>query len=120
MALGASLRGHAGDVASGLAATPQAQAAGFGQTAFIFGVVAFAFVMYVTLKGDLPKWFGLFGFAASSNSGLNAPGGGMASAASATPGTNSAGATLPDVLSGNYGNNVVPFTAPPVLGTLVQ
>ena len=89
------------------------------QTAFIFGVVAFAFILYVTLRGDLPKWLGLLGFAGSSStSGLIQPGtnGQTASQAFATPGTNTAGAAVPDVLSGNYGNNVVPFPQLPQLG----
>jgi hypothetical protein len=33
------------------------------QTSFMFGAVAFAFLFYVTTRGDLPKWLGLLGLA---------------------------------------------------------
>ena len=114
-----------GGVSDAVAASPAGQAIGFNQTAFIFGVVAVAFLIYVTIKGDLPKWLGLLGLAPSSpssSSGLSSPGTGQsASAFTATPnsqtgGTNTAGAALPDVLSGNYGSgNVIPFPALPNL-----
>ena len=109
-----------GGVSDAVAASPAGQAIGFNQTAFIFGVVAVAFLIYVTIKGDLPKWLGLLGLAPSSpssSSGLSSPGTGQsASAVTATTGTNTAGAALPDVLSGNYGSgNVIPFPALPNL-----
>lgn len=73
--------------------TPQAQ---FSQTAFIFGVVGFAFILFVTLRGDLPKWIGLLTFGAKS----------------ATPTQPGA---VPPVTS-----NVVKFPTLPQLGTVVQ
>lgn len=103
-----------GGVSDAVAASPAGQAIGFNQTAFIFGVVAVAFLIYVTIKGDLPKWLGLLGLAPSST-GLQSPNQ-SASAVTATTGTNTAGAALPDVLSGNYGSgNVIPFPALPNL-----
>jgi hypothetical protein len=119
-----STSGAAGGVSDAVASSAPGQAIGFNQTAFIFGVIAVAFLIYVTIKGDLPKWLGLLGLApssASASSGLASPnsqGGGStsnASVATAIPGTNSIGAALPDVLSGNYGNggNVIPFPALP-------
>lgn len=112
MALAASIRNTA--------AAPVSQ---FSQTAFVFGVVMFTFLVYVTIKGDLPKWLGLLGLGGSpTSSGLIQPGtnGQTASQAYATPGTNSAGAALPDAISGNYGSNVIPFPTLPQLGTVVQ
>ena len=38
----------------------------FSQTAFIFGVVGLLFLVYITLRGDLPKWLGLFGFGSAA------------------------------------------------------
>jgi hypothetical protein len=37
--------------------------AGVNQTTFIFASVAFAFLFFVTVRGDLPKWLGLLGLA---------------------------------------------------------
>ena len=80
----------------------------FSQTAFIFGVLAFAFLLFVTIRGHLPKWLGLFGFGGSPT---NTPG-------MSTPGTNTAGGALPDATQpGTYGN-VVPFPSLPQLGTV--
>ena len=38
------------------------------QTAVIFGVLVAAFLFYVTTRGDLPRWLGLFGLASSGGS----------------------------------------------------
>ncbi len=97
----------AGEAIRGQVAPVTAQ---FSQTAFIFAVLGFAFLFYITIRGDLPKWLGVFGFATKSpvsTTGLPAAG------------TNTAGGALPDVLSGNYGNTVVPFPTlptPPTIG----
>lgn len=40
--------------------------AGINNTAFLFGTVAFAFVLWVTARGDLPKWLGLLGIGSAS------------------------------------------------------
>jgi hypothetical protein len=34
---------------------------GINNTAYLFFVLALAFIVYITVKGDLPKWLGLFG-----------------------------------------------------------
>jgi hypothetical protein len=31
------------------------------QSVIIFGAVAFAFLVFVTVRGDLPKWLSIFG-----------------------------------------------------------
>lgn len=36
---------------------------GISQTAFIFGAIGFSFVIFITMRGDLPKWLGLLGLA---------------------------------------------------------
>lgn len=83
--------------------TPQ-----FSQTAFVFGVLGFAFLFYITIRGHLPKWLGLFGFGGSAATpGTSTP--------NSTPGTNTAGGALPDATQpGTYGN-VVPFPTLPQL-----
>ena len=97
-----------GDIVRGVAAqTAQPALSGISQTAFIFGAVGFMFLVFITLRGDLPKWLGLLGLAPS-----------------ATPatGTSPLGAAVPDVLSGTAAgsSNVVRFPTPPQLGTIVQ
>lgn len=100
----------AGDAIRNAAPQPQ-----FSQTAFVFGTIAFMFLLYVTIKGDLPKWLGLIFRSPTQTgagglpgltglTGLTQPGtnGGTASQAFATPGTNSAGSAVPDILSGNH------------------
>ena len=49
---------------------------GINNTAYLFFVLALAFIFFVTIKGDLPKWLGLFGLGQSSASpaGTSAPG----------------------------------------------
>jgi hypothetical protein len=70
----------------------------FSQTAFVFGVLAFMFLLFVTIKGDLPKWIGLL-----LRSGTASPSTGQtASTGFSAPGTNSAGSAVPDILSGNH------------------
>ena len=41
-------------------------ARGFNQTAFMFGVLAAAWVFFITVRGDLAKWLGLLGVGGSS------------------------------------------------------
>ena len=57
------------------------------QTAFMFATVAFAFLFYVTVKGDLPKWLGLFGLAG----GGSTPGSTVPASSSPASGTQAAG-----------------------------
>lgn len=47
-----------------------------GQTGFVFAVVGFAWVFYITTRGDLPKWLGLLGLAGGSSKAPTASQGG--------------------------------------------
>lgn len=58
--------------------------AGINNTAYFFAFLAFAFLFYVTAKGDLGKWLGLFGLAGDTGKGLSA-------AAASTSGTSDTG-----------------------------
>jgi hypothetical protein len=51
------------------------QGVGFqiNQTSFMFGASLFAFLFYITAKGDLAKWLGLLGLAGSGNAAASAP-----------------------------------------------
>jgi hypothetical protein len=42
------------------------QPSGVSQTSFIFATVFGAYVIYITLRGDLAKWLGVFGMAANA------------------------------------------------------
>jgi hypothetical protein len=66
------------------------------QTALLFGAVAFAFVFFVTIRGDLGKWLGLFGLAKGAASPAPSPSGG---APVGTPGVGGLPATpaLPSI-----------------------
>ena len=58
-----------------------------GQTGFVFAVVGFAWVFYITTRGDLPKWLGLLGLAGgSSKAGGTVAGPAPASGLPALPG----------------------------------
>lgn len=76
-------------------AAASSAAPNISQTAFIFAAVGFAFLFFVTIRGDLPKWLGLLGLA-----GTTAP------APIASPGASGSGSAawlgqaLPDVLAG--------------------
>lgn len=39
------------------------QPAGVSQTSFIFAVTFVAYLVFITMRGDLAKWLGVFGFA---------------------------------------------------------
>src|SRR5271170_6180265 len=39
---------------------------GVNNTAYLFAVLAAAFIFWVTVRGDLPKWLGLFGLAGTA------------------------------------------------------
>lgn len=39
------------------------QPAALSQTSFVFAVVFVAFLIFITLRGDLAKWLGVFGLA---------------------------------------------------------
>lgn len=44
---------------------PLASGAGYGvnQTSFLFGALIFGFLWFITVRGDLAKWLGVFGLA---------------------------------------------------------
>lgn len=42
-------------------------------TSFLFGAVAFAFLFFITARGDLPAWLGVFGLAGSSPGAPSTP-----------------------------------------------
>lgn len=43
--------------------------AGINQTSFMFGAIMFAYLFFITVRGDLAKWLGLLGLAGSSSAG---------------------------------------------------
>lgn len=43
-----------------------AASGGINQTSFMFGAVLFAFLFFITVRGDLAKWLGLLGLGGSS------------------------------------------------------
>ena len=64
-------------VGDALRSAPSAGLQGVGfqinQTSFMFGACLFAFLFYITAKGDLAKWLGLLGLAGSGNAAASAP-----------------------------------------------
>lgn len=48
---------------------------GISQTSFIFASVFIAYLVFITLKGDLGRWLGVFGFGAAASA---APAGNVA------------------------------------------
>jgi len=83
---------------------------GISQTAFVFAVLATAFLIFVTLRGDLPKWLGLFGIGKPVTAPA-APGSMGSLPDLNSPAPNSAPGNAPP---GSYGPNVIPL---PQLGT---
>lgn len=79
-----------------MAATVAAPTGGVNNTAYLFFVLALAFLFYITVRGDLGKWLGLIGLAGSAP-----PAAQNATAQQATSNSNFLGAALPDVLSGS-------------------
>lgn len=65
------------------------QPAGISQTSFIFATVFVAYLVFITLRGDLAKWLGVFGFGAYT-----------APPASTGTDTGSSGATTTSMLGG--------------------
>lgn len=93
-----------GVIRDAAAQTARPALSGISQTAFIFGAVGFMFLVFITLRGDLPKWLGLLGLARSA-----APSTGQIGSVSASPPSGMASAS-----------NVVQFPTPPQLGTVIQ
>lgn len=40
---------------------------GVNQTSFLFGAVLFAYLFFITVRGDLAKWLGLLGLSGSGS-----------------------------------------------------
>ena len=71
---------------------------GINNTAWLFFILAAAFVFFVTVRGDLPKWLGLFGLGGS-------PAQSKTSATTPTqPSPGFLGGAVPDVLAGQPAN----------------
>ena len=90
---------------------------GINNTAYLFFVLVLAFIFYVTIKGDLPKWLGLFGLGgtpagttASSQTSTGTPsvGGGLPG----LPSIPSIGSQTTGVNSGSLPNTNVPIYDP--------
>jgi hypothetical protein len=73
MSVGDALRSAPSGVSQ--AANAGLQGTGFqiNQTSFMFGACLFAFLFYITARGDLAKWLGLLGLAGSGNAAASAP-----------------------------------------------
>ena len=83
---------------------------GVNNTAYLFFVLSLAFIFYVTVKGDLPKWLGLFGLGAAS-SATSPASGGTAPAANGLPGL----PAIPAIGANQIGTS--PLSAPQVGGS---
>jgi hypothetical protein len=80
---------------------------GINNTAFLFFALTAAFIFWVTVRGDLPAWLGLFGLAGAPKSGGASPATGS-----------SAGASTSSPLSGYQGGATTPsIPNPSALGT---
>jgi hypothetical protein len=44
---------------------------GINQTSFLFGALIFAFLFFITVRGDLGQWLGLLGLAGGSGASGN-------------------------------------------------
>ena len=66
---------------------------GINQTSFLFGAILFAFLFFITVRGDLAKWLGLLGLANTSGSAASV-GNTVTPSLSATPSLN---AQLPNI-----------------------
>jgi hypothetical protein len=82
---------------------------GINNTAYLFFVIALAFIVYITVKGDLPKWLGLLG--------LGGTPAGSTAASAATTGTPAVAGGLPG-LPGlpTLGQSVSPEASVPLDG----
>lgn len=90
---------------------PQPPLPQVSQSAFIFAMLVAAFVFYVTIKGDLPKWLGLLGLA------QGAPGNAQAGT---QPGASTQSFSIPNMLA--TGDNAafaatMPFLALPSIAS---
>jgi hypothetical protein len=72
--------------AASAAARATGNPGGINNTAWLFFILAAAFLFYVTVKGDLPKWLGLFGLARGTTAPATAASPGATPAANGLPG----------------------------------
>lgn len=92
--------------ATGAAAQSLGRPGGVNNTAYLFFVLALAFIIFITVKGDLPKWLGLFGLGGT-------PTGATTAAAASSP----ASSAIPNVLGGPGLSGGAPsYPALPALG----
>lgn len=90
------------------------QPSGVSQTSFIFASVFVAYLVYITLRGDLGKWLGVFGFGAgggapSGTSGVTGSGTGTNTApAVGSPSTSTFGDWLHSMGFGNVQSSTNP------------
>jgi hypothetical protein len=84
---GGHIRGVTGKVAG----------SGINQTSFMFGAIVFAFLFFITTRGDLGKWLGLLGLANVKGKTAPATTPNLSQSSSITAPNNSAGLSLPGV-----------------------
>lgn len=81
---------------------PSAPSVSINNTGFLFFVLVGAFLVFVTVRGDLPKWLGLLGLGGSpkkaATTGAAPASGGVGSALPSLPSTGST--SLPNFLGG--------------------
>lgn len=84
---------------------------GINNTAWLFFILALAFLFYVTVKGDLPKWLGLLGLASGATpaSATSPTAAGTASAAGGLPGL----PAIPSIGQTSSGVGNLPSTSNP-------
>jgi hypothetical protein len=81
--------------------TTVASGAGISQTTIIFGVLLFAFLVWVTIKGQLSAWGALFTTSAASST--SAAGSGATATPAATSSTQTSSAETGGFLGGLVG-----------------
>jgi hypothetical protein len=91
---------------------------GVNNTAYLFFVLAMAFIVYITTKGDLPKWLGLLGLASQGATPQGEATGGttgtpaVASGLPGLPAIPSIGSQTTGASSGSLPNTNVPIYDP--------
>lgn len=90
------------------------QPTGISQTSFIFAAVFVAYLVFITLRGDLAKWLGVFGFgtytAPSATTGTGA--GSSSATATSMLGGAGTGATGGASGVGSFGQSLVASLSP--------
>lgn len=90
---------------------------GINQTSFAFGAIMFAYLFFVTVRGDLGKWLGVLGLAGTTGKAAsNTPAGTTPASTPATAANNDAGNSLP-AGSGNAGGTQVADNSAPVFSS---